>query len=88
MFIRIKTNVRLKMEFSKIKAGIKSFILIFKNKILGIEQLVDPETRQKRLSLCRDCQHYEPVKKTCKQCGCFLELKTRYSHQSCPLDKW
>ena len=44
--------------------------------------------RERRLKICRTCEKYEPFLTRCKECGCFLKLKTWFMNSSCPLDKW
>ena len=40
----------------------------------------------RRIEICRSCEHY--VALFCKQCGCFMPVKTRIRQVKCPLDKW
>tara|TARA_R100001509_G_scaffold43854_1_gene23798 strand:- start:1046 stop:1204 length:159 start_codon:yes stop_codon:yes gene_type:complete len=44
----------------------------------------------RRLDICRDCEHkrdsYLGLK--CAACGCFLEAKTRVLFMHCPREKW
>jgi hypothetical protein len=48
---------------------------------------VDDETQQSRLAICNDCPFYM-ASKQCSQCGCFMPLKTKLLHASCPKGKW
>ena len=41
-----------------------------------------------RLNVCRSCEHFEENTSRCKQCGCFMELKTRIPFVECPVGKW
>ena len=41
-----------------------------------------------RLDICRSCDKYIKVTSTCKECGCFMVLKTKLKKSKCPLDKW
>ena len=41
-----------------------------------------------RLAICEQCDRLFAPTKTCKECGCFVVLKTRLRKQSCPLGKW
>jgi len=50
-----------------------------------------PESIQlQRLSICEACPHLNKALYTCKQCGCFMKLKTRLAAAECPLEdkKW
>jgi hypothetical protein len=41
-----------------------------------------------RINTCLSCDRL--IKKTmqCKECGCFMNLKAKLPHATCPLDKW
>ena len=41
-----------------------------------------------RLSICLDCDRLIKATTQCKECGCFMKLKTRLKHARCPLEKW
>lgn len=41
-----------------------------------------------RLNICRSCEHFEEITSRCKQCGCFMEIKTRIPFVECPVGKW
>lgn len=49
---------------------------------------VSPEVKEERLSICRQCEWYDPAQNRCKQCGCFLDQKAGFALDSCPLHKW
>ena len=46
------------------------------------------EVREKRLEICHACPELINITKQCKQCGCFMELKTKLENAFCPLRKW
>lgn len=47
------------------------------------------ETIQKeRMDICKACPMLRPVSKTCKKCGCYVNLKTKIKTEQCPLSKW
>jgi len=66
--------------------------------------LTTPEERNRRLDICKSCEHYEPMTKSCgtlgvgktlkrgrgkvKLCGCIMPLKTKFKMSGCPLKKW
>ena len=57
--------------------------------------LLNPETEyanldvsSKRLSICESCPELIRATKQCKQCGCFMTLKTKLAKAECPLHKW
>ena len=41
-----------------------------------------------RLKICRDCENFIKVTSTCKLCGCFMLLKTKFPNSTCPINKW
>lgn len=47
---------------------------------------VGRDQQQHRLDLCTACDHHTGMR--CRACGCFTKLKTRLSHEACPLGKW
>jgi len=40
-----------------------------------------------RLQECEACPSFTQGRR-CKECGCFMDLKTQLLHASCPLNKW
>jgi hypothetical protein len=41
-----------------------------------------------RLSICKDCLHFNDKKWSCKICGCFLDKKAKMNTEKCPDGKW
>ena len=39
-----------------------------------------------RMNICRGCPRF--VMDFCRECGCFMPLKTAMEHSECPLGKW
>jgi hypothetical protein len=52
-----------------------------------IEKLPKKEY-QKRLDICLGCDRLIKSTKQCRECGCFMNIKTQLPHASCPLGKW
>lgn len=48
----------------------------------------ESDTAIKRMEICNQCPRLIPVTKQCKECGCFMVLKTKLKEASCPLGKW
>lgn len=49
------------------------------------------EERERRLAICRDCEHIESANtqfERCRQCGCVLAFKSALAALGCPLKKW
>ncbi len=53
--------------------------------LAGQPVLVDQAEQDRRLAICRTCEHYDPCQARCVQCGCFAGLKTRLATAHCPL---
>jgi len=43
---------------------------------------------EKRYAICLQCPELIDLTKQCKQCGCFMPLKTKLEAAVCPLKKW
>jgi hypothetical protein len=49
---------------------------------------VSEEVAEKRFNICKDCPELIQLTKTCKKCGCFMQMKTKLEHAVCPIGKW
>lgn len=47
---------------------------------------VNAETQNKRLEVCKTCEHNKL--NVCTKCGCILKLKTQWKNTQCPAKKW
>lgn len=43
---------------------------------------------EKRLAICRQCEHFRERGARCEKCGCFMEYKTMMMSAICPVGKW
>lgn len=57
--------------------------------------LLNPKTKKieatgakERMDICRACPELIQITTQCKQCGCFMELKTKLEAATCPMGKW
>jgi len=48
----------------------------------------DLEVAEKRYNICLECPELVQATKQCKQCGCFMSLKTKLKNAKCPINKW
>jgi hypothetical protein len=48
----------------------------------------EKEMSEKRLEVCRECEHLEKKLMRCNQCGCFMNFKTLMKSAECPIGKW
>jgi len=62
----------------------KSF---FNHAVNGFKTVND-SIQIERFEICKKCELYEESNKTCKECGCYLEIKTLWASEKCPLGKW
>jgi hypothetical protein len=46
------------------------------------------EQREQRVSICKSCDRLSAKINVCKECGCFMPVKTWMSFASCPKGKW
>jgi len=53
----------------------------------NIEKLSE-EVAQKRLDMCLGCDRLIKITNQCKECGCFMNLKTKLPNAFCPIGKW
>lgn len=45
-------------------------------------------TAEDRLAICKQCPRFFKPTMTCKECNCFMKIKTHLVNAKCPLDKW
>ena len=50
--------------------------------------LVPKEVKKARIDICRECNRFDEDRFLCKECGCFLVNKVRFTASSCPLQYW
>ena len=53
----------------------------------NIEKLSE-EVANKRLDICLGCDRLIKLTNQCKECGCFMNLKTKLPNATCPIGKW
>lgn len=71
----------------KLKSGAKSLFNIAKNAAKGIDQSVPKEVKQRRIDICNKCDKLTFTRQ-CSECWCFIDAKTGYRQEHCPLNKW
>lgn len=50
--------------------------------------LASEEIQKDRMETCKKCDFYSYKQNRCRQCGCFLDHKVKFSVSTCPIDKW
>lgn len=56
--------------------------------LLDGRNYTDKATRDARFEVCRGCDRLFKPTKTCRECGCFMALKTWLSDAECPRNLW
>ena len=51
-------------------------------------QKASNDIKNARIDICKQCELYNESDSTCKECGCYLEIKTSWASEKCPLGKW
>jgi hypothetical protein len=46
------------------------------------------EKAKERLKICENCDRVIKLTMTCKECGCFMKVKTTLETAKCPKGKW
>lgn len=46
------------------------------------------ELSNSRYETCLGCERFINLTKQCKECGCFMVVKTKLKNATCPLEKW
>ena len=55
---------------------------------------VSPEVQKERMEICAGtettpaCEYYDADANRCRDCGCFLAIKTKWKTSTCPQNKW
>lgn len=49
---------------------------------------VSEEEASRRFAICEECPRLVKLTKQCKECGCFMNLKTKLEKAECPIGKW
>lgn len=57
---------------------------VFNKNIDKVSEVIQKE----RMAICRECPQFIKLTGQCKECGCFMEGKTRLPDAFCPLLKW
>lgn len=56
--------------------------------LLKSKNYTEKEIRDSRYEVCLGCPSLFKPTRTCKECGCFMSLKTWLKDATCPLGKW
>lgn len=67
---------------------IKNFAGSFINHAVGGFKQAPDEVVQARKAICQGCDKLRKADNRCSACGCFIDIKTKWAGEKCPLDKW
>ena len=67
---------------------IKSFINSLYDHAIDGFSCVDSDSKECRINICKSCEYFNIKFVKCNYCGCFLDIKTSWATESCPLGKW
>ena len=56
--------------------------------LLSSDNYTTKEVRNRRFDVCKGCDRLFKPTRTCRECGCFMALKTWLKDAACPKDKW
>lgn len=56
--------------------------------LLSGKNYTNAEIREERYKTCLGCERLFKPTRTCKECGCFMSLKTWLKDAECPIGKW
>jgi hypothetical protein len=52
------------------------------------EEKVSEEEAIRRFDICKACPELIKLTKQCRNCGCFMAVKTKLEKATCPIGKW
>ena len=64
-----------------------SFELV-KKAMMGESLFVSEKVQEERMEICKSCEFFDPKETRCVKCGCWLEQKTKFALDACPIQKW
>jgi len=56
--------------------------------LLDNNRYTTEEIRNGRYEACLGCEKLIKLTRSCKECGCFMSLKTWLKDAECPIEKW
>ena len=66
----------------------KSFAGSLSQFVVSGFKMVDESIKNARLEICNSCDRMNKENATCLECGCYLNIKTGWATEKCPLGKW
>jgi len=56
--------------------------------VINNKNKISDQEAELRFSICEECESLIKITNQCKECGCFMKLKTKLQNAVCPLGKW
>lgn len=56
--------------------------------LVNKQNYVDEDVAKSRYAVCVECPKFISLSRQCKECGCFMNLKTKLKNATCPIGKW
>lgn len=50
--------------------------------------LTSKEEAKRRYEICKSCDQFRKITKTCMMCNCIMPAKTKLQNSNCPIGKW
>ena len=72
-----------KFKNDKPKRSVRPWDIFNKN----VERVAE-DVQKQRMSICLECPRLIKSTRQCKECGCFMDAKTKLFDATCPLHKW
>jgi hypothetical protein len=70
-------------EYKKKNGGVTPLTALDKN-AYNLDETISND----RYAICESCPRFFKITKQCKECGCFMAIKTKLKEAVCPLGKW
>ena len=86
---RFKSNSKVNQDPSIIDKAANLAKASVKYAASGFENVSDSRKRN-RMDICKTCEFFggSEDNPTCGKCGCYLNVKTSWASESCPIGKW
>lgn len=75
-------------KYPGINTLVKNFVNASARIIASGFEVVSKEEYENRLNICHNCPSLDTKEKRCMECGCWVEKKSAFSAEHCPLKKW
>lgn len=65
-----------------------SILDVITDTVKGTVEYATNDMVNNRIKLCNECEYLKQTFRTCGQCGCLVDKKTKYAKSTCPIGKW